>query len=80
MKEIILEIFQVRSNFALEVWFSIVVVFSSRLDRFVITCKNCNQSAYFLQKVGFCIFEPKAPLNFSPLKCTYLGKSSFQNN
>ena len=21
--------------------------------------KNCNQSAYFLQKVDFCIFEPK---------------------
>ena len=41
-----------------------------------------------LQKVEFCIFEPKncdviensskTLLNFSPLKCTYLGKNSFQ--
>ena len=37
--------------------------------------KNCTQNAYFLQKVDFCIFEPKnreviensskTPLNFS---------------
>ena len=45
--------------------------------------KNCTLN-YFLQKIDFCIFEPqkselienssKASLNFSPLKCTYLGK------
>ena len=23
--------------------------------------KNCNQNAFFLQKVDFCIFEPKNP-------------------
>ena len=50
--------------------------------------KNCTQNAYFLQKIDFCIFEPKnrevienspkTPLNFSPLKCTYLGENSFQ--
>ena len=50
--------------------------------------KNCTQNAYFLQKVDFCIFEPKnreviensskTPLNFSPLQCTYLGKISIQ--
>ena len=50
--------------------------------------KNCTLNAYFLQKVDFCIFEPKireviensskTPLNFSPLQCTYLGKNSFQ--
>ena len=51
--------------------------------------KNCTQNAYFLQKVDFCIFEPKnleviensskTPLiSFSPLQCTYLGKNSFQ--
>ena len=49
--------------------------------------KNCTQNAYFLQKVDFCIIEPKnreviersfkTPLNFSPLQCTYLGKKSF---
>ena len=49
--------------------------------------KNCTQNAYFLQKIDFCIFEPKnreviensskPPLNFSPLQCTYLGKNSF---
>ena len=63
--------------------------FSSQLDRFEITCtsirkKPCPQNPYLI----FCIFEPKncevieksskAPLNFSPLKCTYLGKNSFQ--
>ena len=67
-------------------------VFSSRLDRFVITClqfdKNCTQMAYFVKKNDFCIFEPKnseliqnssiKPLNCSPLKCTYLGKKSFK--
>ena len=50
--------------------------------------KNCTQNAYFLQKVDFCIFEPKnrevieksskTPLNFSTLQCTHLGKISFQ--
>ena len=47
---------------------------------------NCTQNPYFLRKIDSCIliFEPKncevkensskAPLNFSPLKCTYLGK------
>ena len=50
--------------------------------------KNCNQNAYFLQKVDFCIFELKnreviehssnTPLNFSPLQCTYLAKNSFR--
>ena len=50
--------------------------------------KNCNENAYFLTKVAFCIFEPKnrevighsskAPLNSSPLLCTYLGKNSFK--
>ena len=45
-------------------------------------------NAYFLLKIDFCIFEPKnreliensfiAPPNCSPLKCTYLGKMSFQ--
>ena len=50
--------------------------------------KNSTQNAYFLQKVDFCIFEPKnremiensakTPLNFSALQCTYLGKKSFQ--
>ena len=49
--------------------------------------KNCTQHAYFLQKVDFCIFEPKnceviensfkTSPNFSPLQCTYLGKNSF---
>ena len=49
--------------------------------------KNCTQNAYFLQKVDFCIFEPrnrevienssKTPLNFSPLQCTYLGENHF---
>ena len=46
--------------------------------------KNCTQSAYFLQKVDFGIFEPKncevienfskTSLNFSPSQCIYLGK------
>ena len=50
--------------------------------------KNCTQNAYFLQKVDFCISEPKTcevidnssktPLNFSPLQYTYLGKNSYQ--
>ena len=50
--------------------------------------KNCTQNAYFLQKVDFCIFEPKnreviensskTPLNISSLQYTYLGKTSFQ--
>ena len=50
--------------------------------------KNCTQNAYFVQKVDFCIFEPKnrevienaskAPLSFSLLQCIYLGKNSFQ--
>ena len=50
--------------------------------------KNCTQNAYFLQKVDFCIFEPKnreviensskTPLSFSPLQSTCLGKNSFQ--
>ena len=50
--------------------------------------KNCTQNAYFFQKVDFCIFEPKnrevieksskAPLSFSPIQCTYLGKNPFQ--
>ena len=50
--------------------------------------KNCTLNAYFLQKVDFCIFEPKireviensskTPLNFSSLQSTYLGKNSFQ--
>ena len=67
-------------------------VFSSQLDRFVITFHfnsiKTALNAYFLQKVDFCIFEPKnreliensskAPLNCNPLECTYLGKISFQ--
>ena len=50
--------------------------------------KNCTQNAYFLQKIEFCIFEPKnreviensskTPLNFSSLQYTYLDKKSFQ--
>ena len=50
--------------------------------------KKCTQTRNFLQKFDFCIFEPKnceviensfkAPLDFSPLKCTYSGKNSFQ--
>ena len=50
--------------------------------------KNCTQNANFLQKVDFCIFEPKnreviensskTSPNFSPLQCTYFGKNSFQ--
>ena len=50
--------------------------------------KTALKKAYFLQKFDFCIFEHKnceviensseAPLNLSPLKCTYLGKNSFQ--
>ena len=65
------------------------VFFSSQLDRFVITSHfnsiKTALNAYFLQKVDFCIFEPrnkeliensfKAPLNCSPLKCIYLGIS-----
>ena len=49
--------------------------------------KNCTQNVYFLQKVDFCIFEPKnrkvienpskTTLNFSPLHCTYLDKKYF---
>ena len=49
--------------------------------------KNCTQSAYFLQKFDFCIFEPKirevieksskTPLNFSSLQYTYLDENSF---
>ena len=70
-----------------------LVFFSGRLDGFKITCtsiwkKNCTQNPYFLQKFDFCIFEPKnceviektskAPINFSPFKCTYLSENSFQ--
>ena len=49
--------------------------------------KKCTQSAYFPQKVDFCIFEiktceviensSKTPLNLSALQCSYLGKNSF---
>ena len=61
---------------------------SNQLDRLVIT-SHFNSiktvlNAYFLQKVDFLHYEPKnreliensskAPLNCSPLKCTYLGK------
>ena len=67
-------------------------VFSSQLDRFVITSHfnwiKTAMNAYFLLKVDFCIFEPKnreliensskAPLNCNPLKCTNFGKNSFQ--
>ena len=47
--------------------------------------KNYTLNAYFLQKVVFCIFEPKnremlensskTQLNFSQLQCTYMGKN-----
>ena len=57
------------------------------LLRFILK-KKLQSNAYFLQKVDFCIFEPKkreviensckAPLNFSPLQCTYLNNKSFQ--
>ena len=61
------------------------------MGRFAITVlefdKNCTQNAYFLQKIDFCIFEPKnremnentskTPLSFSPLQCIYLDKNSF---
>ena len=68
-------------------------ILSSQPNGFVITThfnsiKKTALNAYFLQKVDFCIFEPKnrepiensskAPLNCSPFKCTYLGKISFQ--
>ena len=70
-----------------------VGVFSSRLDGFEIMCslirKTCTRNPYFLQKIDFCIFEPKnceviensfkAPLSFSLLKCTHLGKHHFNN-
>ena len=64
-----------------------------KLDGFEIICtsikKKCTQNPYFLQKFEFCIFELKnceviensfkALLNFSPFKCTYLGKGNFNN-
>ena len=70
---------------------SSVGVFSSRLGSLQSPVlefdKNSIQNAYILQKVDFCIFEPKnheviensskTPLNFSPLRCTYLGKIRF---
>ena len=49
--------------------------------------KHCTQNSYFLQKLDFCIFEPKnckmienssnAPLNFSPPKCNIRAKNHF---
>ena len=50
--------------------------------------KTALKTLNLLKKNDFSIFEPqncqvienssKAPLNFSPLECTYLGKNSFQ--
>ena len=50
--------------------------------------KNCTQTLIFFKKVDFCIFETKnrkviensskAPLTYSQMQCTYLGKHSFQ--
>ena len=69
------------------------LVFSSWRDGVEITCtlnrkKDCTQNPYFLKTFDFCIFQPKicgvienyskAPPNFRPLKCTYLGENSFQ--
>ena len=49
--------------------------------------KKLPSKPLFSSKFDFCIFEPKnceviensfkAPFNFSPLKCTYLGKVYF---
>ena len=69
-----------------------LVVFLSRLDGFEITCtsfrKNALKTLIFAKNLSFAFLNPKlvkleknslkAPLNLSPLKCTYLGKSSFQ--
>ena len=50
--------------------------------------KNYSQNHFFLKKIDFCKFNPKnfevkencskTPLNFRPLKCTYIGKNSFR--
>ena len=69
-----------------------LVFFSNWLDGFEITCtsirKNALKTLIVFKNLIFCIFEPKncevivnffkEPLNFSPLKCTYFGKNSFQ--